>query len=194
MDSCWMVLLAGSGKTLAFLLPIVAVLHQQKYDQWQQQQESAEADTVTASIGDSTHADHQTRPTAVLESKRSRTQQAEGPAQAPKGNPVVSNDNPVVSKGSPAAAKGPGAVVLAPSRELAAQTARCLLLLLKGMKLRCTLLTAAVAAGTDFSKVSSSGAAARVHSKLPPVSAKQLTTCQHAKRQARDWMSMIVST
>ena len=50
-------------------------------------------------------------------------------------------------------AKGPGAVVLAPSRELAAQTARCLLLLLKGLKLRCTLLTAAVAAGTDFTKV-----------------------------------------
>ncbi|KAA6420206.1 MAG: DEAD-box ATP-dependent RNA helicase 57 [Trebouxia sp. A1-2] len=48
--------------------------------------------------------------------------------------------------------KGPSAVILAPSRELAAQTARCLLLLLKGLKLRCTLLTAAVAAGTDFSK------------------------------------------
>ncbi len=57
------------------------------------------------------------------------------------------------AEGSVELSKGPSAVILAPSRELAAQTARCLLLLLKGLKLRCTLLTAAVAAGTDFSKV-----------------------------------------
>lgn len=57
------------------------------------------------------------------------------------------------AEGSVEMSKGPSAVILAPSRELAAQTARCLLLLLKGLKLRCTLLTAAVAAGTDFSKV-----------------------------------------
>lgn len=50
--------------------------------------------------------------------------------------------------------EGLKALVLSPTRELAEQTARALLLLVKGLRLHCCLLsTAAVVAGTDFSKV-----------------------------------------
>ncbi|KAK9817077.1 hypothetical protein WJX72_009194 [[Myrmecia] bisecta] len=49
--------------------------------------------------------------------------------------------------------EGLKAVVLSPTRELAAQSARCLLLIVKGLKLRCSLLSRATAEGTDFFKV-----------------------------------------
>jgi superfamily II DNA/RNA helicase len=48
---------------------------------------------------------------------------------------------------------GPLAVIVSPTRELAAQTARCLALLAKGMKLKCSLLTPSAAAGMDHHKV-----------------------------------------
>ncbi|KAL3162808.1 hypothetical protein ABBQ32_009266 [Trebouxia sp. C0010 RCD-2024] len=145
----------GSGKTLAFLLPIIAALHKQSH---QQQQQSHHTPAGSSPDGAASLPTIQTLHTAKAGSKLSKGQQAsakaagdvdpaEGRKQAAKGN----SETPL--KGSWEAVKGPGAVILAPSRELAAQTARCLLLLLKGMKLRCTLLTAAVAAGTDFSKV-----------------------------------------
>ncbi len=80
---------AGSGKTLAFLLPIVAKLCQER-----------------EAAGDATEAQ-----------------------------------------------TGPRALLVAPTRELAAQTARVLLQLVRGLKLRTSLLSSAAAAGTDFSKV-----------------------------------------
>eukprot|EP00891_Asterochloris_glomerata_P007849 jgi/Astpho2/7849/Aster-06135 len=48
---------------------------------------------------------------------------------------------------------GPRTLLVAPTRELAAQTARVLLQLVRGLKLRTSLLSSAAAAGTDFSKV-----------------------------------------
>ena len=114
---------AGSGKTLAFLLPVVASLHQQPH------QHSSGLPSNTAT--DKAQADKS-------DNKKSVPKAAEpsSPAEGPRAVP-----------------KGPGAVVLAPSRELAAQTARCLVRLVKGLRLHCCLLTAAVAAGTDFTKV-----------------------------------------
>ena len=50
--------------------------------------------------------------------------------------------------------EGLKALVMSPTRELAEQIARVLLLLVQGLRLHCCLLsTAAVVAGTDFSKV-----------------------------------------
>lgn len=112
---------AGSGKTLAFLLPVVASLHQQRHPH-----SGLPSNTAT----DNAHADKPDKKKAQKRPKPS------SPAGAPRAVP-----------------KGPGAVVLAPSRELAAQTARCLVRLVKGLRLHCCLLTAAVAAGTDFTKV-----------------------------------------
>ena len=40
-----------------------------------------------------------------------------------------------------------------PTKELSVQTARVLKLLLPGLRIRCSVLTKATAAGTDFSKV-----------------------------------------
>jgi superfamily II DNA/RNA helicase len=52
--------------------------------------------------------------------------------------------------------QGLKALVISPTRELAEQTARVLLLLVKELHLSCCLLsTAANAAGTNFSKVAS---------------------------------------
>lgn len=147
-------MLAGSGKTMAFLLPIIAVLHKQSYQQHVEAAEgsSANGNAALSSTEQKVHkgqSDSNGSEGQGLSAKgaEGNVDTAEGTKQAAKGNADTS------LKGSSEAGKGPGAVILAPSRELAAQTARCLLLLLKGMKLRCTLLTAAVAAGTDFSKV-----------------------------------------
>ena len=116
---------AGSGKTLAFLLPVVASLHQQRHPH------SSGLPSNTAT--DNAHAD---KPDKKKAQKGPKPSEPSSPAGAPRAVP-----------------KGPGAVVLAPSRELAAQTARCLVRLVKGLRLHCCLLTAAVAAGTDFTKV-----------------------------------------
>jgi hypothetical protein len=43
-----------------------------------------------------------------------------------------------------------------PTKELSVQTARVLKLLLPGMRVRCSVLSKSTAAGTDFSKASSS--------------------------------------
>jgi superfamily II DNA/RNA helicase len=48
---------------------------------------------------------------------------------------------------------GPSVLVLSPTRELAAQTARVLKLLLPNTGLKGTLLATSTLAGTDFSKV-----------------------------------------
>ncbi|KAL6782633.1 hypothetical protein ACKKBG_A07535 [Auxenochlorella protothecoides x Auxenochlorella symbiontica] len=53
----------------------------------------------------------------------------------------------------PGTAPGPRAVVLSPTRELTAQSARVLALLLPGLGLRAALLSKATAAGTDFARV-----------------------------------------
>ena len=147
---------AGSGKTLAFLLPVVAALHQQKYEQQQLQQQQEEL-AATNSSADKTaplNAAQQTSKPSSKRSKASRSPSAPMHHKAAKGNTEgIAKGNLEAMTGRAEAAKGPQAIILAPSRELAAQTARCLLLLLKGLKLRCTLLTAAVAAGTDFCKV-----------------------------------------
>lgn len=149
---------AGSGKTLAFLLPVVAALHQQNYEQQQLQQQQEEL-AATDSSADKTaqmSAAQQTSKPSSKRSKASRSPSAQMHHMAAKGNTEgIAKGSLDATKGSAEAAKGPQAIILAPSRELAAQTARCLLLLLKGLKLRCTLLTAAVAAGTDFCKVAS---------------------------------------
>ncbi len=156
-DTCRFPDTAGSGKTLAFLLPIIAALHQKKYDQQQQQhqkeqqQQQQEASGSTKRTSES--AEHNPKPST----KRSKPSEASSTLQS-TSKAANSASETVKGKsdkaeGSVELSKGPSAVILAPSRELAAQTARCLLLLLKGLKLRCTLLTAAVAAGTDFSKV-----------------------------------------
>ena len=144
---------AGSGKTLAFLLPIIAVLHQQRQQQQQQPQHAAGSSAANGKPALSSAK--QNVRTAQSGNKRLRGQVPS--AEAAEGNVNTAGGTETTAKGNPesssGAGKGPGAVILAPSRELAAQTVRCLLLLLKGTKLRCTLLTAAVAAGTDFSKV-----------------------------------------
>ena len=174
--------IAGSGKTLAFLLPVVASLHQQRYEQHLQeqlqQQEATQEPTGTSADGSSqprSHAQHANTAIAQLSAKHTKKSAAsvadqigsvaegtsgtaKGSSEAPKGSSISAAGSCEAAKGTPQAVKGPGAVILAPSRELAAQTARCLLLLLKGLKLRCTLLTASVAAGTDFSKVNSNSA------------------------------------
>jgi superfamily II DNA/RNA helicase len=66
---------------------------------------------------------------------------------------------PLVISAKRAAIKGQEglkALIVSPTRELAEQTARVLLLLVKELRLSCCLLsTAATAAGTDFSKVAS---------------------------------------
>lgn len=56
-----------------------------------------------------------------------------------------------------AAAAGPRALVLSPTRELMAQSARVLQLLLPSQGLRASLLSKATAAGTDFSKAGPGG-------------------------------------
>ncbi|DBA84948.1 TPA: hypothetical protein ACH3X2_005689 [Trebouxia sp. C0005] len=144
----------GSGKTLAFLLPIIAALHQKRYDQQQaqnQQQQQQEAPGSTKRMSKS--AEHslksstkRSKPSEVSSTLQIASKAANSTSERLKGKPGKADS--CVER-----SKGPSAVILAPSRELAAQTARCLLLLLKGLKLRCTLLTAAVAAGTDFSKM-----------------------------------------
>lgn len=57
--------------------------------------------------------------------------------------------------GAEAAAEQGGvkAVVVSPTKELSVQTARVLKLLLPGLRIRCSVLSKATAAGTDFSKV-----------------------------------------
>lgn len=165
VDNRWqMVVLAvitGSGKTLAFLLPIIAVLHQQSHQQQQQklQQPQCAASDLSASGNAALSSTDQEVLTTQPACKRSKGQAScakatKGSASTAAGTKTTAKGDADTSvQGNSEATKGPGAIILAPSRELAAQTARCLLLLLKGMKLRCTLLTAAVAAGTDFSKV-----------------------------------------
>lgn len=153
-DRCRFPDTAGSGKTLAFLLPIIAALHQKRYDQQQaqnQQQQQQEAPGSTKRMSKS--AEHslksstkRSKPSEVSSTLQIASKAANSTSERLKGKPGKADS--CVER-----SKGPSAVILAPSRELAAQTARCLLLLLKGLKLRCTLLTAAVAAGTDFSKV-----------------------------------------
>lgn len=162
---------AGSGKTLAFLLPIIAVLHCQKHQQQQQQpqqQQLPSEEDHPAAVPANRHAapltkQQKTNQTESVEKRSKRgTVTAQGNGKTTAGiiaaatapsEASLKGSSEAILNGSPEAATGPGAIILAPSRELAAQTARCLLLLLKGLKLRCTLLTAAVAAGTDFSKV-----------------------------------------
>ena len=64
--------------------------------------------------------------------------------------PLVINAKRAALKGQ----KGLKALVISPTRELAEQTARVLLLLVRGLRLQCCLLTAAaVVAGVEFSKV-----------------------------------------
>ena len=64
--------------------------------------------------------------------------------------PLVINAKRAALKGR----EGLKALVISPTRELAEQTARVLLLLVRGLRLQCCLLTsAAVVAGTEFSKV-----------------------------------------
>ena len=64
--------------------------------------------------------------------------------------PLVINAKRAALKGQ----EGLKALVISPTRELAEQTARVLLLLVRGLRLQCCLLTAAaVVAGIDFSKV-----------------------------------------
>ena len=178
--------IAGSGKTLAFLLPVVASLHQQRYEQHLQeqlqQQEATQEPTGTSAAGSQPRSNAQNANTSIaqLSAKHMKKSAAEaadrirsvaegtsgtakGGSKAPKGSSISAAGSCEAAKGTPQAVKGPGAVILAPSRELAAQTARCLLLLLKGLKLRCTLLTASVAAGTDFSKVNSKPAVKLSH-------------------------------
>ena len=148
---------AGSGKTLAFLLPIIAALHQKRYDQQQQQQRYQEQQQqqqeasggtkrTSESVEQSKSSNKRFKPSEASSTLQSASKAADSTSETVKGKSGK-------AEGSVELSKGPSAVILAPSRELAAQTARCLLLLLKGLKLRCTLLTAAVAAGTDFSKV-----------------------------------------
>ncbi|DBB08240.1 TPA: hypothetical protein ACH3X3_008419 [Trebouxia sp. C0006] len=147
----------GSGKTLAFLLPIIAALHQKRYDQQQQQQRYQEQQQqqqeasggtkrTSESVEQSKSSNKRFKPSEASSTLQSASKAADSTSETVKGKSGK-------AEGSVELSKGPSAVILAPSRELAAQTARCLLLLLKGLKLRCTLLTAAVAAGTDFSKM-----------------------------------------
>lgn len=145
----------GSGKTLAFLLPIIAALHQKRCDHQQQhQQHQQQQQEVSGSTKRTSEcAEHnpkpgnkRSKPSEVSSTLQSASKAANSTYETAKGKLGREEDSVETSK-------GPSAVILAPSRELAAQTARCLLLLLKGLKLRCTLLTAAVAAGTDFSKM-----------------------------------------
>ena len=64
--------------------------------------------------------------------------------------PLVINAKRAALKGQ----EGLKALVISPTRELAEQTARVLLLLVRGLRLQCCLLTAAaVVAGIEFSKV-----------------------------------------
>lgn len=226
---------AGSGKTLAFLLPLVAHLHQQRCHRSPAAPEAAadhSTDSKRPSTGLATAADRHTdnEPDAakkrqkgsgkqviapnvaepadgVPDSKLDRqgkqskraseavqldlkgskddrekgkhklgngdttlatlqatAKRSQGSADHAEAGPIedrvvasgarpVANGPGVVAKSGSTAPSGPGAVVLAPSRELAAQTARCLLRLVKGLRLHCCLLTAAVAAGTNFDKV-----------------------------------------
>ncbi len=44
-------------------------------------------------------------------------------------------------------------LLCSPTKELSVQTARVLKLLLPGLRIRCSVLSKATAAGTDFSKV-----------------------------------------
>ena len=220
----------GSGKTLAFLLPLVAHLHQQRHQRPSAPSEAAadhSTDSNRSSAGLETAAELDTNgkldaakkrqrksskqavastaaepadavPDSKLDRTRKNRNKADGAVQLrlhPKGSRVDkkkskdssskedtahatletaarrthgaadhSDFGPIRNRAaangpgpgvkSPITApSGPGAVVLAPSRELAAQTARCLLRLVKGLRLHCCLLTAAVAAGTDFDKV-----------------------------------------
>ena len=64
--------------------------------------------------------------------------------------PLVINAKRAALKGQ----EGLKALMISPTRELAEQTARVLLLLVRGLRLQCCLLTAAaVVAGVEFSKV-----------------------------------------
>ena len=148
---------AGSGKTLAFLLPIIAALHQKRYDQQQQQRYQEQQQQQQEASGSTKRTSVSAEQNPKPSTKRSKSSQVSATLQsaskaADRTSETVKGKSGK-AEGSIELSKGPSAVILAPSRELAAQTARCLLLLLKGLKLRCTLLTAAVAAGTDFSKV-----------------------------------------
>ncbi|DBA94458.1 TPA: RNA-dependent ATPase rok1 [Trebouxia sp. C0004] len=145
----------GSGKTLAFLLPIIAALHQKKYDQQrQQQQHQQQQQEVSGSTKrTSESAEHNPKASTKFSKPSEASSMLQSASKAANSTSETVKGKSGKAEGSVEASKGPSAVILAPSRELAAQTARCLLLLLKGLKLRCTLLTAAVAAGTDFSKM-----------------------------------------
>lgn len=57
------------------------------------------------------------------------------------------------SAGEDAPSGGIKAVVVSPTKELTMQSARVLKVLLPGLRLRCSILSKATAAGTDFSKV-----------------------------------------
>ncbi len=157
-DTCHFPGTAGSGKTLAFLLPIIAALHQKKYDQQQQQQHKNEQQQQQQEASGSTKrtsesAEQNPKPSTKRSKPSKASSTLQSTSKAANSTSETVNGKSGKAEGSVEPSKGLSAVILAPSRELAAQTARCLLLLLKGLKLRCTLLTAAVAAGTNFSKV-----------------------------------------
>jgi len=140
---------------LAFLLPIIAALHQKRYDQQQQQQkqQQQQQEASGSTKRTSENAEHNPKACSKLFKPSEVSSMLQSTFNAPNSTSETVKGKSGKAEGSVEMSKGPSAVILAPSRELAAQTARCLLLLLKGLKLRCTLLTAAVAAGTDFSKV-----------------------------------------
>ena len=136
--------------------------HQQQEHQQQQQREHQPEQAAGRLSGNGHPASYSTQQQILTSQSGNKRLRRQVPsAEAAAGNVSIAGGTGTTAKGDPEsfpkgsseAVQGPGAVILAPSRELAAQTARCLLLLLKGMRLRCTLLTAAVAAGTDFSKV-----------------------------------------
>ncbi|KAL4438005.1 hypothetical protein ABPG77_004226 [Micractinium sp. CCAP 211/92] len=100
----------GSGKTVAFLLPLVMRVRQLM------QQEAG----------------------------------PEQPAAADEQNGQQGGGEGGASQAQSSSIK---AVVVSPTKELSMQTARVLKLLLPGLRIRCSVLSKATAAGTDFSKV-----------------------------------------
>jgi len=120
----------GSGKTLAFLIPLVLKIRQLK--RLEQQLDTEKIEEVVQT---------------TRKSKR-HIKPKEGIASSPPPPPPPTTTTITTIKGG-----GLKALVISPTKELSTQSARVLVPLLPGIKVRASVLSKATAAGTDFSHV-----------------------------------------
>jgi ATP-dependent RNA helicase DDX52/ROK1 len=116
----------GSGKTLAFLIPLVLKIRQLK--RLEQQIDTEKIEEVV--------------PTTRKSKRNIKPPKEDTPP------PPASPPPPTIIKGG-----GLKALVISPTKELSTQSARVLVPLLPGIKVRASVLSRATAAGTDFSHV-----------------------------------------